>query len=139
MRKTAPILFGIMILALAIPALAQAQEPGKEPPKEKPKEINISGVWDMVTQLPQGEYPSEVTFTQEKETLKVVMSGQQGTPLSGEGTVKEGVAQWTATLSTSQGDLTLFFKGKIDGEKMSGDVQMGDFGTATWTAVKRKK
>jgi len=139
MRKYMWVLFFISLVALALPALPQAQEPGKGPPKEQAKDSNITGVWDMITQTPDGDRPGEATFTQEKETLKVTMSGPQGVPMNGEGTVKDGVVQWTTTISTPNGDFSIFFKGKIDGEKMSGEVQAGDFGTFTWTATKKKK
>jgi hypothetical protein len=139
MRKNLSILSVVFLLAFAAQALAQAKEPVKEPVKEQPKEVNISGAWDMVTQTPNGDRPGEATFTQEKETLKITMSGPQGMPMTGEGTVKEGVVQWSVTISGPNGDFTIFFKGKIDGEKMSGEVQAGDFGAFTWYATKKKK
>ena len=138
MRKYVSILFWFILFASAIPALPQAKEQVKEPPKEQAKEMNITGAWDMTTQTPNGDYPSEATFTQEKEALKVSMSGPQGA-IAGEGTVKDGVVQWSITFNGPNGDFTLVFKGKIDGEKMSGEVQMGDFGSAAWFATKKKK
>ena len=139
MRKNVLILFGVILLAFAASAMSQAKDPVKEPPKEQAKDINITGAWDMVTQTPNGDMPGEATFTQEKETVKVAMTGPQGMPLSGEGTIKEGVVQWSVTISGSNGDFTIYFKGKVDGEKISGEVQAGDFGTFTWFATKKKK
>ncbi len=135
MRKNISILFWLFLIAFAIPALPQA----KEPPKEQAKDVNITGAWDMTTQTPNGDMPGEVTFTQERETLKVLMADRQGVPRTGEGTVKDGLVQWTLTISGPNGDFTIFFKGKIDGEKISGEVQAGDFGTFTWFATKKKK
>ncbi len=134
-----PFLFCLFLLVLAIPALPQGKEPQKDPPKDPPKEVNVTGVWDITTQTPNGDMPGEITFTQEKESLKVSLAGPQGTPINGEGTVKEGAIQWSVTFSGSNGDFTIFFKGKIDGEKMSGEVQAGDFGAFTWSATKKKK
>jgi hypothetical protein len=128
----------ILIVSFLFCVWAPAQETPKEPAKEPPKEVNISGTWDMVTQSPQGEMPGEATFTQEKEIVKISMTGPQGMPLSGEGTIKEGVVQWAVTLNTPNGDFTVYFKGKVDGEKISGEVQAGDFGTFPWSATKRK-
>jgi len=134
MRKNVLILFGVVLLFMAAAALAQ------EPVKEQVKDTNITGVWEMVTQTPNGDMPGEVTFTQEKETLKVSMTGPQGMPMSGEGTVKEGLAQWSITITGPDGSsFTLTFKGKIEGEKITGETQAGDFGTFTWTATKKKK
>jgi hypothetical protein len=130
MRKSVLILFAVFLLAVVFPVLPQE--------KEQPKSIDISGAWDMVVSTPQGDMPSDATFTQDKETLKVSLTGPQGT-IAGEGTIKEGAVQWTITISTPQGDFSLLFKGKVDGDKMSGEVQMGDFGSSTWSATKKKK
>jgi len=143
MRRNLSVLLLIIVCALAVPAFSQTQdqkkEPVKEQPKEQAKEINVSGVWIMTVQSSQGEMPpSEVTFTQEKETLKLALSGPQGTPLTGVGTIKENVVQWTVTISGPQGDFSIAFKGKVDGENMTGDIQMVDYGTATWSATKKK-
>ena len=116
MRRSLPFLFCVILLALALPALAQtkdqSKEPPKEPAKEAPKDANISGVWEIILQSPQGERPpGDITFTQEKESLKVTMPGPQDTTLTGEGTVKEGVVQWTVVINSPRGDFTLLFKG----------------------------
>lgn len=144
MRKYMTVLFCVFLLVLALPALPQtkdqSKDPAKDQTKEQPKDINISGIWEMTFQTPQGDRPpTDTTFTQEKETLKVTLSGPQGVTLTGEGTIKEGVVQWSMTINGPQGDFTLLFKGKVDGEKMSGDVQMGDYGSFTWVATKKKK
>jgi hypothetical protein len=126
----------MLILSVALPAGLAAQT--QEKPKEPPKEISVSGSWDMTIQTPQGERPTTVTFTQEKEAVKVSMTGPEGMTINGEGTIKESAIQWTLTISGPNGDFTLFFKGKVEGESMTGELQMGDFGTATWSAKKKK-
>jgi hypothetical protein len=118
--------------------LSQSQEPPKKQNQEQAKDTGISGAWAMTVQTPQGDMPSDATFTQDKEVLKVSMAGPQGT-MSGEGTIKEGAVQWTMTINTPQGDFTLSFTGKVTGDTMSGEVQLGDFGTATWSAKRTKK
>ncbi len=138
MRKSISVLLCVFLLALPICGFGQNQDPGNNQPKEQPKDSNISGTWEMVVQTSQGEMPpSDTTFTQDKETIKVTMSGPQGT-VSGAGTIKEGVVQWSITISGSQGDFTIVFKGKVDGDKMSGDASLGEYGSLTW-AAKRKK
>ena len=132
------LLFCVLLLAVAIPVAARTQEQGKEPPKAPAKAVNISGVWELTVQTQQGDMTNDATFAQEKEVLKVTMTGPQGMSLPGEGTVKEGVVQWLVTISTSQGDFVMTFKGKIDGETMAGEIQMGDFGASGWSAKKKK-
>jgi hypothetical protein len=139
MKHYLPALFVISLLAFTVPAMSQAKDPVKEPPKEAVKEVNITGVWETTVQTQNGDMVSDATFTQEKDKLKVSATGPQGMALTGEGTVKDGVAKWSLTISTPNGDFTIFFSAKIDGEKMTGEAQMGDYGTAPWSAIRKKK
>lgn len=100
--------------------------------------VDISGVWEMTIQIPQGAQTVEATFAQEGEKLKISMEGPQGMLMEGEGTVKESAVEWTMIISAPMGEFMLFFTGKIDGETMAGEVQMGDFGAAGWSAKKKK-
>ncbi len=100
--------------------------------------VDVTGVWEMTIQIPQGEQTVEATFTQEGEKLKVSMEGPQGYPLEGEGTIKENAVEWALTISSPMGEFSLLFTGKVDGEMMTGEVQMGDFGAAGWSAKKKK-
>jgi hypothetical protein len=124
-RKTIALLF----LVLGFAAAGFAQAPAKP--------ADVAGVWELTMQTPQGEMTRDATFTQEKDAIKVTMEGPMG-EMKGEGTVKENEIQWTMTISTPNGDFALVFKAKIDGETMSGEIQMGDFGTSTFSAKKKK-
>jgi hypothetical protein len=130
MRKTSSILAVAAVLALTLPVLAQAPAPQKT--------VDVSGVWLVTMQTPQGEMTQEATFTQDKEALKVSMTSPMGTDMKGEGTIKGQDLQWTLTISTPNGEFALGFKAKVDGDSMTGDVQMGDFGSSTFTAKKKK-
>lgn len=89
-------------------------------------------------QTPQGDMTADATFVQDKEAFKFTMPGPQGMEMKGEGTVKDKDVEWTVTISGGMGEFVLVFKGNVDGETMSGEVQMGDFGSAPWTAKKKK-
>lgn len=103
------------------------------------KPANIAGVWEMTTQgTPQGDMTSEATFVQEGEKIKYTATGFEGMEMAGEGTVKGQDVEWTVVISTPQGDFSLTYKGKVDGETMTGEVQAGDFGAFPWTAKKKK-
>jgi hypothetical protein len=100
--------------------------------------VDVNGVWELTLQTPQGDMTADATFVQDKEAFKFTMPGPQGMEMNGEGTVKDKDLEWTVTVSTQMGEFVLVFKGKVEGETMSGEVQMGDFGTAPWTAKKKK-
>jgi len=101
------------------------------------QEVNVSGTWDLTTQSPRGERTSPVVFEQTGETLKVNMTSFRGDEMTGTGTVKGQDIEWTITRTTPRGDMTIIYKGKVQGDTMSGEVQMGDFGAAPWTAKKQ--
>jgi len=100
--------------------------------------LDIGGVWEMTMQTSQGEQTVEATFTQDKEAIKMTMSGPQGMEMKGEGTLKGSDIEWTVTISSSMGEFALVFKGKVEGETMSGEFQAGDFGSHPWSAKKKK-
>ncbi len=122
----------LLAMILAVGALSAQTVPPAKP-------AAIGGVWEMTTQgTPQGDMTADVTFVQEGDKIKVTMAGPQGFEMAGEGTVKVQDVEWALVISTPQGDFTLTYKGKVDGETMSGEVQAGDFGAFPWTAKKKK-
>lgn len=124
MRKTyatvlALVVFGLMALSL------QAQQ------------TNVTGTWELTTNTPRGEMTSDITFTQEGEKLTVAMKSPRGDEITGTGTVKGDDIEWTITRNTPRGEFTTTYKGKVSGNTMTGSVEMGNFGSAEWTAKKK--
>jgi hypothetical protein len=130
--------FALLILALALAAFGFAQVAAPPAAQAPAKTLDVAGVWELTMQTPQGEMTRDATFTPEKDAIKVTMEGPMG-EMKGEGTAKESEVTWTMTISTPGGDFALVFKGKVDGDKMTGEIQMGDMGTSTFTATKKKK
>ena len=120
-----------LILFIAAPGFAGQDKPA-------PKDVSIDGVWTMTISSPQGERTDDATFKQDKDKIKVTMAGMGGMTLEGEGTIKDGIVGWGVSIETPNGTFSLVFTGKVDGDKMSGEVAMGDFGTAPWSAVRKK-
>ena len=120
----------LLAMILAVGALVAQTVPVKT--------AEIGGVWEMTTQTPQGDMTADATFVQDKESIKFTMVGPQGMEMTGEGKVTGKDVEWTVTISGSMGEFVLTYKGKVDGETMSGEVQAGDFGAFPWTAKKKK-
>ena len=130
-RNLLPCLLTVLLVLGALQAQTAPQKPIKP--------ADVSGVWELTTQgTPQGDMTADVTFVQDKEAIKVSMTGPQGMEMKGEGTVKGQDVEWTVTISGGMGEFVLVYKGKIDGETMSGEVQAGNFGSFPWTAKKKK-
>ena len=114
-KKYAVLTFCILVL-LAVSLSAQ--------------EVNVTGDWEMTTTTPRGERTRDVHFEQEGEKLTVTWKSMRGEEVTAEGTVKGNEIEWTTTRSTPRGEFTMTFTGKIEGDTMSGEVQMGDFGSS---------
>lgn len=100
------------------------------------QEVNVTGDWEMTITTPRGERTQDVNFKQEGEKLTVTMQGRGG-EVTAEGTVKGNEIEWTITRSTPRREFTMTYTGKIEGDTMSGEVQMGDFGSGEWKATKK--
>ena len=114
-----------MFSLLLIPVLLTAQD------------ANVAGDWELTSQSPRGERTSAIHFDQDGQKIKVTMEGFRGNEMTGEGTVQGNQIEWTITMNTQRGDFTISYKGTIDGDTMSGTVEMGDRGEMEWTAKKK--
>ncbi len=125
--------FFIFILGWGIAALGMAQEQAKPPVKP----VDIAGAWELTMPGPQGEMVQTATFTQDKGAIKVKLESPMG-EASGEGTVEGNEARWTLAISTPNGDFMIGFKAKIEGEKMTGEMDLGEMGLMSFWGQKKK-
>lgn len=100
------------------------------------QEVNVTGDWEITITSPRGERTQDIHFEQEGEKLTVTMQGRGG-EITAEGTVKGKDIAWTITRSTQRGEFTMTYTGKIEGDKMSGEVQIGGRGPFEWKAKKK--
>jgi hypothetical protein len=122
MSKTRNIALAALVL-LAPLTLCLAQE-------------SVSGEWDLTINTPRREMTSTAKFVQEGEKLSVTMISPRGES-TGTGTIKGADIEWTVTRETPRGQFTITYKGKVEGNTMKGEAQMGEFGTAEWKATKK--
>jgi hypothetical protein len=115
--------FGIMFLAgVSICALA----------------VDVSGTWEITIQTPRGdERASEMKIEQDGDKITVTMEGFQGNEMTGEGTVADNTVEWTVNVETQRGEFTIEYSGTVEGDTMTGQAEMGDFGTMEFTAKKK--
>ncbi len=101
--------------------------------------VDVSGIWEITLQSPQrGDMTSEMKIEQDGEKITVTMESFQGDELTGEGTAKDNKVEWTVTISTQRGDFSISYTGTVEGDTMSGEAEIGDFGSMEWTAKKKK-
>lgn len=110
---------------LALVAVGMAQE----------KPANVAGKWEMSWEGRQGTQTSTLTLEQDGANLKGTMTGRRGdTPLTG--TVKGKSVTLVVKRQTPQGEITVEYKGTVDGDSMKGTLSMGER-SIDWTAKKQ--
>ncbi len=115
----------VMFALVLIPTLLSAQD------------ANVAGDWEMTTQSQRGERTQDIHIDQDGQKIVVTMQGRGGEEMKAEGTVQGNKIEWSVTRSTERGEFTISYKGTVEGDTMSGEAQMGDFGTMEWTAKKK--
>jgi hypothetical protein len=115
---------------------AYAQEAPK--PDAKPAGVDVTGVWDMSVETPNGTIENVATLKQEGEKLSGTIASQMG-EIAMEGTVVGDEIKWVLNIDMGGQQVAIAFAGKVDGEAMAGVFEMGGMGTAAWTAKKRKQ
>ncbi len=101
-------------------------------------QANVAGEWEMTSEGRQGPRTTNIKIEQDGEKITVTMPGMRGGgEIKAEGTIKGNDIEWSITRQTQRGDMTISYKGKVEGNTMSGTVQMGDFGSREWTAKKK--
>jgi hypothetical protein len=98
---------------------------------------DISGTWEITLQTQQGDYTFEMSIEQDGENIKVTMESMQGDENVGEGTFKDNKAEWSVTVSFPNGDFTINYTGTLEEDTLSGEADIGEYGTMDWTAKKK--
>ncbi|MGD8535969.1 MAG: hypothetical protein PVF66_08980 [Candidatus Aminicenantes bacterium] len=102
-------------------------------------QADVAGDWEMTSEGRQGPVTRTFTIEQDGEKITVTMPGMRGQgEVKAEGTIKGNDIEWSITRQgRGGGEFTITYKGKVEGDTMSGTVQMGDFGSREWTAKKK--
>lgn len=86
------------------------------------------GKWNVTMQTPMGARPATLELTSAGAVLSGKWSGQQGAQDFSGGKVEGDDLEWKVTINGPMGQMELAFKAKVDGDKLSGTVQLGNFG-----------
>ena len=128
--------FALICLVAVSAAPAYAQEAPK--PADPPAAVDVTGVWDMSVETPNGIIENVATLKQEGEKLTGTLASQMG-EIAMEGTVVGSEIKWVLNIDMGGQQVAIAFAGKVEGETMTGIFEMGGMGTAAWTAKKRKQ
>jgi len=108
-------------LALAAPLAARAAD--------------ISGTWNLTVTTQAGTGTPTLVLAQSGETLTGTYTGRFGTsPIKG--TYKDGAIVFSFEVSGPMGSAEVTYTGKVDGDAMSGNMQMGTMAGGTFSGKK---
>jgi hypothetical protein len=95
----------------------------------------VDGKWNLTMETPMGERSS----TLEVKTEGAALSGQQSAEGNAtaiyDGSVSGNDIAWKVDISQPMA-LTLEFSGAVEGDKMTGSVKLGMFGTSAFRAAR---
>ena len=96
--------------------------------------VDVTGKWDLTIESPRGERTGAAQFKQDGEELTVITQGRDGQEVESKGSVKGTAIEWSSTRETPRGEITISFKGAVEGDSMKGEVEFGTFGSGDWSA-----
>ncbi|HMO81472.1 MAG TPA: hypothetical protein PKD24_11850 [Pyrinomonadaceae bacterium] len=100
-------------------------------------QVSVAGEWDGSFNTPGGPRPLKFVLEVDGEKLTGTVKRPSGDlPLTG--TIKGDKIEFSYTINYGGNDLTLFFSGKVDGDKMGGIVTIGSTDD-NWSATRAAK
>lgn len=98
--------------------------------------MTVDGTYSIKQSTPHGERSSKLTLKTDGDSLSGTYEGPQGEqPFSG-GKVSGNDVAWSLQTSSPMGEMKLDFKGTVIGDKISGQVQMGSFGSSDFEGTR---
>ena len=96
----------------------------------------VDGTWNVTVNTPMGARPGTLVLTSAGSALSGSYGGPQGSVPFADGKVDGNNVEWTVTVPGPMGQMALGFKGAVDGDSMSGTVQLGTFGQGTFSGTR---
>ncbi|MGH7562420.1 MAG: amidohydrolase family protein [Gemmatimonadales bacterium] len=121
----------------AAPPPASGQSAGGAPGGVGAPAAQVGGTWAMVLNSPQGPLDITVTLTQSGASFSGTMTSQLGSQDVADGQISGRNVSWSTTLTIGGQSVTMSYRGEVDGNRMTGTADLGNFGNATFTAERR--
>jgi hypothetical protein len=92
----------------------------------------VDGKWEIVINSPMGAQKAVLDMATDGNSLTGTQTAQQGSGPLENGKVDGNNLSWSAKISSPL-PLTLDFAGTVEGDKLSGSVKAGSFGSFPFT------
>jgi L-seryl-tRNA(Ser) seleniumtransferase len=105
----------------------------QNPPRPEGEPVSVAGQWEATLEFDRGSAIHTLIFEQDGEKL---LGTHRGEYVSGDlsGTVAANQVHFRSSQKIQGTRLFFAFSGTVDGDKMAGDVNLGEYGAARWTA-----
>ena len=97
--------------------------------------MSAEGTWSVTMNTPMGAQPGTLTLKEDGDSLSGSLSGAQGTQEFEGGKVDGNSLSWTVSM-TQPMPMKLEFTATVDGDEISGDIDIEAFGKATFTGTR---
>jgi hypothetical protein len=105
------------------------------PPQIREPGMAINGKWEIVINSPLGAQKATLELKADGASLTGSQQAVQGSGPLENGKVDGNNLSWSAKI-TSPMPMTLDFTGTVDGDKLSGSVKAGSFGSFPFTGAR---
>lgn len=99
---------------------------------------SVAGTWNIISNSPQGSMESTLTLTQTDGSVAGTMASEMlgSNPISS-AKVDGSKLSWLVSISFGGQSVDISYAGEVDGNRISGTVTAGSFGSFTFTGEKR--
>ena len=98
--------------------------------------MTVDGTYSIEWETPHGKRTNKLTLKADGNSLGGSFSGDLGTQSFDNGTVTDGKVAWSVEIDGPMGQVKLDFAGTISGDEISGQVQMGSFGSSEFKGTR---
>jgi hypothetical protein len=97
--------------------------------------MTADGNWNLVVSTPMGERQATLSAKTDGGVLKGSQMAEGNSAQIFDGTVNGNAIAWKVSI-TDPMPMTLEFNGTIDGDKLSGSVTLGAFGSSSFSGTR---
>jgi len=96
----------------------------------------VDGTYKIELDTPHGKRSNKLTLKTDGNSLSGSYSGDLGEQTFDGGTVNADEVTFSIQVSGPMGQVTLDFKGVVSGDEISGQVQLGSFGSSDFKGTR---
>jgi len=96
----------------------------------------VDGTYNIQIDTPMGAQAGKLTLKTDGNSLSGSVASSMGEQSFDGGTVTGEEFIWSVQVSGPMGQMKLDFKGSVSGDEISGQVELGSFGSATFKGTR---